>query len=75
LFYAICLTLVLLRAGDIAVNVWLAWAYVALRIAHSLVQATSNVVRWRFWLFLLASLCLFGLTVQAAGQMLLRLAE
>ena len=29
-------------------NLWLAWAYVGLRIAHSLVQATVNVVRWRF---------------------------
>ena len=47
LFYAICLTLALLGFGG-GINLWLAWAYVAFRIAHSLVQATVNVVRWRF---------------------------
>lgn len=39
----------------------LAWLYVGLRVAHSLVQATKNVVPIRFVLFLLSSLCLFGL--------------
>src|SRR5688572_30338500 len=52
LFYAICITLHLLGGGDIWINVWLAWGYVALRIAHSLVQATVNVVLWRFILFI-----------------------
>ena len=36
-----------------------------LRIGHSLIQVTTNVVRYRFSLFLLSSLCLLGLTVQA----------
>jgi hypothetical protein len=65
LFYAIALTLALLHAGG-HWNLYLAWAYVALRIAHSLVQATTNVVRWRFLLFALASLCLAALTLHAA---------
>lgn len=71
LFYAICIVLALIGGGDIWINVWLAWGYVAFRILHSLVQATTNVVRWRFLLFAAASFCLIGLTVHA-GAMLVR---
>lgn len=70
LFYAICIVLALIGGGDIWINVWLAWGYVALRVLHSLVQATTNVVRWRFLLFSLASLCLLGLTVHAGAMLL-----
>jgi hypothetical protein len=69
LFYAICLTLALM-GFDGGINLWLAWAYVALRIVHSLIQATVNVVRWRFLAHLAASLCLLGLTVHAAANYL-----
>jgi len=69
LFYAICLTLALMSFGG-GINLWLAWAYVALRIVHSLIQATVNVVRWRFLAHLAASLCLLGLTVHAAANYL-----
>ena len=65
LFYAIALTLALIGHGD-GVNAWLAWAYVALRILHSLIQATVNVVTWRFLAFAASSFCLFGLTIHAA---------
>jgi hypothetical protein len=64
LFYAICLVIAFTGTGA-AFNVALAWAYVALRIAHSLVQATSNRVRPRFMLFLLSSFCLAALTLDA----------
>ena len=70
LFYAICITLALFGGGDVRVNIWLAWLYVGFRIAHSLVQATSNVVRWRFLLFMAASICLLGLTVHAGAMIL-----
>ena len=69
LFYAIALTLALLGQGD-GINLLLAWAYVAARVAHSLVQATVNVVRWRFLLFLAASFCLLGLTIHAGAALL-----
>jgi len=69
LFYAIALTLALMDFGG-GINLWLAWAYVALRIVHSLIQATVNVVRWRFLAHLAASLCLLGLTVHAAANYL-----
>jgi len=65
LFYAVCLVIAFTGTGD-GVNVWIAWAYVALRIAHSLWQALVNKVSVRFALFLLASLCLVALTLHAA---------
>ena len=67
IFYAIVLTLVLMGM-DQPINLWLAWGYVALRIVHSLIQCISNIVRYRFPVFLLASLCLLGLTVHAAAR-------
>ena len=69
LFYAIALTLAMMDHGDGA-NLWLAWAYVALRVVHSLIQATVNVVRWRFLAFAAASLVLVMLTFHAALELL-----
>ena len=69
LFYAVAITLALLGQGGGA-NLLFAWAYVAFRVAHSLLQATVNVVRWRFYLFLAASLCLAALTLHAAMALL-----
>jgi hypothetical protein len=69
LFYAIALTLALLDFGG-GFNLWLAWAYVGFRVAHSLVQATVNVVRWRFYLFIGGSICLFALTLHAGMALL-----
>jgi hypothetical protein len=64
LFYAIALTLAVIGEGD-GLNATLAWVYVGLRIVHSLVQATVNIIRYRFILFALASLALLALTVHA----------
>ncbi|MDQ3144052.1 MAG: MAPEG family protein [Pseudomonadota bacterium] len=69
IFYAIAIVLALMEMNH-PVNVWLAWGYVAFRVVHSLIQCTSNIVRYRFPLFLLASLCLVGLTVHAAARIL-----
>ena len=69
LFYAVALTLALMDQGD-GINLYLAWAYVAFRILHSLVQATTNIVLHRFILFTLGSLALLGLTVHAAAALL-----
>jgi hypothetical protein len=65
LFYAVAISLALL-GGDAPLDLTLAWAYVLLRIAHSLVQATTNVILYRFLLFSLASIALLGLTIHAA---------
>ena len=69
IFYAIVFALILLGM-DQPINCWLAWGYVVLRILHSLVQATVNIVLYRFSLFLLSSLCLIGLTIHAAARLL-----
>ncbi|CAA9505867.1 MAG: Uncharacterized protein conserved in bacteria [uncultured Sphingomonas sp.] len=69
LFYAITLALVLMNF-DAWINVWLAWAYVGLRVAHSIVQATVNIVALRFALFFLSTLCLIGLTTHAALRLM-----
>lgn len=65
IFYAICIVLALMDQGD-NLNAQIAWAYVALRIAHSLVQVTTNRVIIRFSLFALATIALIMLTVHAA---------
>jgi len=64
-FYAVALTLFLLGEGDGRVAV-LGWAYVALRIVHSLVQATVNKVMVRFLVFTLSTAVLMALTALAA---------
>jgi hypothetical protein len=69
IFYAIALTLALMDMGY-GINLWLAWGYVGLRVLHSIVQSTLNVVAIRFPIFALASLCLLGLTVHAGARIL-----
>ena len=69
-FYAIALTLALIGQGD-NFNVTIAWAYVGLRIAHSLVQTLSNRVIIRFGLFALSSIALMMLVVHAAMTLFL----
>ncbi|MGB2246267.1 MAG: MAPEG family protein [Alcanivorax sediminis] len=63
-FYAIVLALALLGQGD-GINLTLAWAYVGIRIVHSLLQALVNKIEVRFVLFFLSSLALIGLTINA----------
>jgi hypothetical protein len=70
IFYAVALTLAILDAGS-GLNTGLAWAYVALRIAHSLVQALINKVMIRFALFAAASLVLLVMAIRAACIMFL----
>jgi hypothetical protein len=65
LFYAIALTIVLLGLAD-GPHVICAWAYVALRVAHSIVQATANKVVVRFSLFALSWVALGTMVVRAA---------
>ena len=68
-FYAVALTLALIHQGD-GINAQIGWAYVALRVVHSLVQVTVNKVGLRFLLFALSSLCLMALVARAAMAVL-----
>ena len=69
LFYAITLTLAMM-GFDAPINVYFAWGYVVLRIVHSIIQATVNIVAYRFTVFALATLCLVGLTTHAGIRLL-----
>ncbi len=64
LFYAVILFLHL-SGGNTDLTRGLAWAYVVLRIIHSLYQATVNRVPVRFAIFALATFCLVALAVLA----------
>ncbi len=62
LFYAVVVLLTLVGQGD-GLNAQLAWAYVGIRIAHSLWQALVNTVPIRFGLFILSTISLFTLSI------------
>lgn len=68
IFYALALAAQMIGAGD-TVNVGLAWTYVVIRVAHSLVQATVNVIPLRFLLFALGSLALMVLLVRTLSML------
>ncbi len=63
-FYAVALALAFMGQGN-NLNATIAWAYVGLRIVHSLVQVTSNRVMIRFSLFALSGIALLMLVVHA----------
>ena len=64
-FYAIAITIAVAGHVDAwAVN--LAWAFVAIRVVHSLVQSTANVVLLRFGIFMVSWLVLIAMMVREA---------
>jgi uncharacterized MAPEG superfamily protein len=65
LFYAASLIIALLGAS--ASDALAAWIYVALRIVHSIWQATVNVVKIRFLLFLASTVALIYLAYRAVA--------
>ena len=64
LFYTVAIVIAIIGQGD-GFNLLLAWAYVALRVAHSIVQATVNNVPVRFGLFILSTVALMALILHA----------
>lgn len=64
-FYAVAIVLAMIGQGD-GLNAKIAWAYVGLRVIHSLWQSTVNKVAVRFLLFALSSLALMALVLHAA---------
>jgi len=65
LFYAVAISIAVLGHVD-SLHVLCAWAYAGLRIAHSLVQATIDIVMIRFGLFVLSWVALGIMTVREA---------
>ncbi len=63
IFYALIVYSHLAGVSD-PLNIGLAWGYVGLRIAHSILQNTANIVAVRFTLFSLATLTLMVIAVR-----------
>jgi hypothetical protein len=70
-FYAVSLVLAMIGQGD-NLNATIAWVYVGLRIAHSLLQIFSNRVIVRFALFALSTVALMMLVTHAAMSVFLQ---
>jgi hypothetical protein len=64
LFYMLCLYLYVTGAVD-GIDVMLAWAFVAFRVAHSIVHCSFNLVLLRFWLYIGASVALWSMLLRA----------
>jgi hypothetical protein len=60
LFYVVCILLYVTHEVD-ATTIWLAWAYVGLRLVHSLIHLTTNRVSQRLIPFAFSSFVLLGL--------------
>jgi len=63
IFYATAFAAHLSGKAD-GLSIGLAWAYVALRIVHSLIQCTTNIVMARFAVFTLSTLALATLALR-----------
>jgi hypothetical protein len=64
IFYAAAMVIALTGTGN-GLNATIAWIYVALRIAHSILQATVNIIRFRFLLFAASTIAMIALSLHA----------
>jgi hypothetical protein len=69
LFYPTAIVLALVSTAP-STDAALAWGYVGLRVAHSLLQALVNKIELRFVLFVLSSLVLLAMAARAAQALL-----
>lgn len=69
IFYALMFVIFLMdKVTPLAL--YCAWAYVAIRIVHSLVQVTTNNVIGRFSLFVLSALMLIIMALSTAARLI-----
>ena len=64
IFYALIFFLFLAEKQSV-VGLTLAWAYVALRVVHSLIQINAGAIPPRFLVFSLSTFCLMGMVATA----------
>lgn len=64
IFYAFMFWALLSGVGTALIGT-LAWAYVGLRVVHSVIQISTGPVMLRFGIFCLSTLCLIGMIVLA----------
>jgi len=65
LFYAVAISIAMLGHVD-SLHISCAWLYAALRVSHSLVQATIDLVLARFTIFILSWLVLSVMVIREA---------
>jgi hypothetical protein len=68
-FYAAALAAQFAGLAD-AITVGLAWTYVVLRVLHSLLQTTTNIVMQRFYVFVLSTLVLIAMVAWTLWRLL-----
>ena len=68
IFYATAIAAQIAGQAD-PINIGLAWTYVVLRIVHSFVQCTRNIVMLRFSVFTLSTLALAALALRSAAAL------
>jgi hypothetical protein len=69
IFYALVFVIVLSGHSD-RYYVYLAWAYVGLRVVHTLIQCTVNIVNLRFLAFALSTVVLMIITAREVMAMM-----
>ena len=65
IFYALALYLFVTKQVD-GVYLAAAWLFVGLRVVHSAVHCTINIVIVRFWLYAVSALALWFIAIRAA---------
>ena len=63
IFYALAIYSHLVGVGD-PLNIWIAWAYVGLRVAHSFAQIVLKKVMVRFYIFSAATFMLIVIALR-----------
>ena len=63
-FYAVAIALAVMAEGS-GTNLYLAWAYVIIRIIHSVFQSVINHIGYRFMLFVFSNIPLYWLAINA----------
>jgi len=69
IFYALMFTIYLMEKVT-PIALYCAWAYVAIRVIHSIVQVTSNNVIVRFSLFLFSAILLIVMALSTAAKLI-----
>jgi hypothetical protein len=69
LFYVLCLLLFVTGIAD-AWDLLAAWIFVALRVIHSVIHCTVNIVKYRFYMYFASALVLWAML----GRVILRIA-
>lgn len=62
LFYITCLYLIFLQQTS-QIQVYCAYGFFLMRVFHSLIHCTTNIVIWRFTAYLISSICLWMIII------------